>query len=63
MNDSESWLISIEHSANYIIQQVGESTVKAVLDRYGAMNLDQLNPCHYSEVFSELYAIEADLKS
>ena len=63
MVDNESWLISIENSANYISEQVGTLTVKAVLERYDAINFEELNPRHYSEVFSELFAIEADLRS
>ena len=62
MIGNESWRISIENSADFIEQNIGAETVQAVFEKYGAAGLDDLSPAHYSEVFSELYAIEADLR-
>ena len=63
MVDSESWQISIEQSAEFVENQLGSSTVKAIYQKYNATCLEDLNPCYYSEVFSELYAIESDLRN
>ena len=59
---NESWYISINNSADFIEENLGAGTVQAVFEKYGATSLDDLSPAHYSEVFSELYAIEADLR-
>ena len=44
---------------------VADSGEKAVniFEKYGATGPDDLSPAYYSEVFSELYAIEADLRN
>ena len=62
MVDNESWQISIEQSADFVEKQLGAETVKAIFQKYNASRLEDLNPCYYSEVFSELYQYEADLR-
>ena len=62
MIGNESWRISIENSADFIKKNIGVGTVQAVFEKYGATSPDDLSPAYYSEVFSELYAIEADLR-
>ena len=57
-----SWIISIENSADYIAEELGYEVVRSVLEYYGAKNIEDLNPSQYSEVFSSLYAIEADIR-
>ena len=63
MIGNESWYISINNSADFIEENLGAGTVQVVFEKYGATSLDDLSPAHYSEVFSELYAIEADLRN
>ena len=63
MTGNESWRISINNSADFIEKNIGVETVQVVFEKYGATSLDDLSPAHYSEVFSELYAIEADLRN
>lgn len=63
MVDNESWRISIEQSADFIEQQIGAKTVLGIFKKYNTTCLENLNPIHYSEVFNELSAIEADLKN
>lgn len=63
MVNMESWQISIENTAAFIESQIGADTVNAVFAKYGATSLEDLNACYYSEVFNELYAIEADLRN
>lgn len=60
--DREIWIINIENSVSTIRSQVESAVVKGVFQRYGAYNIEDLNPSYLPEVFSELYAIEADLR-
>ena len=60
--ERENWIINIENTADFICAELGSAVVDAVLARYGARSIYDLSPSDYSEVFSELYAIEADLK-
>ena len=57
-----SWLTSIENSADNIAEELGYEVVRSVLEYHGAKSIEDLNPSQYSEVFSELYAIEADIR-
>ena len=61
-NEKDSYIISIEDSASIISSQVGSAVVDSVFQRYGAHNVENLNPSELPDVFSELYAIEADLR-
>ena len=60
-SERENWIINIENSAAVVESQLGWEVVKSVFERYGAKNICDLNPKDLPEVFSELYAIEADL--
>jgi len=60
-NEKDSYIISIEESASIISSKVGSAVVGSVFQRYGAQSVEDLNPCDLPDVFSELYAIEADL--
>ena len=62
INEEDSYIISIEESASIISSQVGSAVVDSVLEKYGAHSVEDLNPCDLPDVFSELYAIEADLR-
>lgn len=61
-NDRQNWIINIENSATVIEAQLGPATVQSVFERYGAKNVCDLTSSDLPEVFSELYAIEADLR-
>ena len=60
--ERDNWITNIESCADRIIEEIGYETVAFVLGKYGAKSIETLRPEDYSEVFSELYAIEADLK-
>lgn len=61
-NEKDSYIISVEESVSYISSLVGTAVVDSVFQRYGAHSVDDLNLCDLPDVFSELYAIEADLR-
>lgn len=61
-NERENWIINIENTASTISSQLGSSVVDGVLQRYGARSVEDLNLSDLPDVFSELYAIEADLR-
>lgn len=58
--ERKNLIISIESSAAAVESRLGSAVVKSVLERYGAHEIQDLNPSDLPEVFSELYAIEAD---
>lgn len=60
-NEKDGYIIGIEESASIISSQFGSAVVDSVFQRYGAHSVEDLNPCDLPDVFSELYAIEADL--
>ena len=61
-DERENWIINIEDSVSTINSQVGSAVVGRVFQRYGAHGIKDLNPSYLPDVFSELYAIEADLR-
>lgn len=61
--EKENWLCNIQNSAEAVSKQIGYDTVEFILQKYGANSIKDLSPCYYSEVFNELFAIEADLKN
>lgn len=60
--ERENWLCNIQETATLVARQTGWGTVESVLKRYGASNIEKLNPGDYPAVFSDLYAIEADTR-
>ena len=60
-SEHRNWIINIENTAATVSAQVGQAVVDSVFRRYGAHGIEDLNPSDLPEVFSELYAIEADL--
>ena len=60
-SERKNWVINIENSADTVESCLGSAVVESVLERFGAHSLSDLNPTDFPEVFSELYAIEADL--
>ena len=61
-DERENWIINIENTASTISSQLGSAIVDGVLQRYGARSVEDLNSSDLPDVFSELYAIEADFK-
>ena len=57
------WIMNIENTASFISSEIGNETVEATLYKCGAKSINQIASSDLSEVFSELYAIEADLRS
>ena len=60
--ERKNWVINIENTAAAVSAQVGQAVVDSVFKRYGAHSAWGLNPSDLPDVFSELYAIEANLK-
>lgn len=60
--ERENWLINIENSASFIASEIGNEVVEATLYKYGVRSIEQIASSDLSEVFSELYAIETDLR-
>lgn len=60
--EKENWVANIEYSASRIEKEIGYEAVATVLGKYGVDTVEDLQPWQYSEVFGELYAVEADLK-
>jgi hypothetical protein len=60
--NNQDYIISINNAASIISSELGNAVVESVFRKYGAHDIDDLNPAYLPEVFSELYAIEADLR-
>lgn len=60
--ERKKWIINIENMASYIASVIGEEVVASTLYKYGASSIEQIASADLAEVFSELYAIEADLR-
>lgn len=63
IEDRNNWITNIENTADFIASKIGSETVDFVLWKYGARSAEDISDSDLSEVFSELYAIEADLRS
>ena len=59
--ERQNWIISIENTSAFVVSYLGSAVVQSVLERFGAHSIEELNPSDLPEVFSELYAIEADI--
>lgn len=60
--ERNNWIVNIENSAAAIESQLGSAVIESVFKRYGAHGTWDLSPSEMPDVFSELYAIEADLR-
>ncbi len=58
-----NWILNIENTAFYIASEIGKEVVVSTLYKYGARSIDQIASSDLSDVFSELHAIAADLRS
>lgn len=54
MMSKNDWIINLENAAAEVATLCGKKTVQHVLQKYDARSIDDLSPCHYSEVFDEL---------
>lgn len=61
--ERENWIVNIENTADFITSQVGFETVNFILGKYGARLVEDILDSDLPEAFSELYAIEVDLRS
>ncbi|MBR1442980.1 MAG: hypothetical protein IJ583_05535 [Firmicutes bacterium] len=59
---NSDYIASIEQSASIISTEFGSRVVEYVFERYGAHGIEDLNSSYLPDVFSELYAIETDLR-
>lgn len=57
MTEKETLRINIEELEREVSQQLGSEEVEFVFMKFGATNLDELDPSDYSSVFSELEAL------
>ena len=60
-SEREHWITNIENTAAVICSELDSAVVEAVFRRYGAISAEDANPDDLPEIFSDLYAIEADL--
>ncbi|MGN1140926.1 MAG: hypothetical protein ACI4TF_06980 [Oliverpabstia sp.] len=58
--EKENWLINLENAAADVASEYGADVVKGILSLYNVHSIEDLSPCYYSEIFSELYAIASD---
>lgn len=56
-SEDEDLFINIEELEREVSQLLGSKEVEFVFMKYGATNLDDLDPSDYSSVFSELEAL------
>lgn len=61
--ERNNWIMNIENTAAYIASEIGEAVVASTLYKYGASSIEQIASSDLAEVFSELYAFEADLRA
>ena len=61
-DERENWIINIENTASTISSPSRSAVVDGVFQRYGAHSVEDLHPCELPDVFSDSYAIEADLR-
>lgn len=61
--ETNNWIVNIENAASFISSEIGDETVEATLYKYGVRSIKRIASSDLSSVFSELYAIEADLRS
>ena len=56
------WETNIETAASAVAAEYGQKVVDSVFCRYDAHSLEDLSPCYYGEVFSDLEQIANDNK-
>ena len=61
-NERDNWIDNITNSATIIEAKLEPTVPASVFMRLGACNIRELGDADLPEVFSELYAVEADLR-
>lgn len=63
-SDKQSLVISIENSIDFIESHLdsADKTIAFILKKHGVKNLEKASIHTLQDLFSELYAIEADLR-
>ena len=61
--EKDDLIVSIENASIYIVAEGRAEIVDFVLKKYGAKSIEDIPSVYLSEVFNELDAIEADLRS
>ena len=62
MMNKKDWIINLENTAADVASLLGKETVQHILQKYDAKSIEDLSPCHYSEVFDELDFIANDVR-
>jgi len=63
LDERASYIASIEDSISFIVSQQGNSdTVDFILGKYGVSYPDELRDSDLMDAFSEIYAVDADLR-
>lgn len=57
-----NWIINIENSVSIICSKTDIAIVESVFKKYGVHDAWDAKPEYLPNIFSELYAIEADLR-
>ncbi len=60
--NNTDYKIGINNAASIIESELGSEVVDFVFQKYGAHDINDLNPAYLPDVFNEFYAIEADLR-
>ena len=61
-SEREHWITNIKNTTAAICSELDSAVVESVFRHFGANNAEDADPGDLPEIFSELYAIEADLK-
>ena len=61
-SERQNWINSIENSAAVVSSELGSAVVESVFRRFGVSCADDASDRVLPDIFSEMYAYEADLK-
>lgn len=62
-SERENWITNIKNTISFITSEIGNETVDLILCKYGANDIENITSSDFTEIFSELYAIEVELRS
>lgn len=61
-SERQNWIDSIENSAAVVSSELGSAVVDSVFRRFGVNCAEEACDSILPDIFSEMYAYEADLK-
>ena len=61
-SERQNWINSIENSAAVVSSELGSAVVESVFRRFGVNCVEDASDSILPDIFSEMYAYEADLK-